>query len=181
MSRSTVLAALVVAAVSSPVVMAQAETKMAYVDLQRALGEVDEGRAAQGKLQGLLSAKQKEIDKEQEALRKESELLQKQASAMSEDSLRQKQIELQKKLMELSQKWEKGRAEMAQTEQKELKAIFGKMTPIIETIAKREGFTMVLEKGDSGIVYAPASLDLTNELVRVYNSQHKVAAAPKKK
>jgi outer membrane protein len=32
---------------------------------------------------------------------------------------------------------------------------------------------MVFEKSDSGLVWAPASLDLTNELVRLYNGQHK--------
>lgn len=179
MSRSTAFGAVLVAALSSSAVFAQSETKLAYVDLQRALVEVDEGRQAKDRLQAMLQNKQKEIDKEQEALRKESEQLQKQASAMSEDTLRQKQIEMQKKLMELSQKWEKGRAEMQQTEARELNVIFGKMTAIIEQIAKREGFTMVLEKGDSGLVYAPPSLDVTNELVRIYNSQHKVASAKK--
>jgi len=32
---------------------------------------------------------------------------------------------------------------------------------------------MVFEKTDSGLVYAPPSLDLTNELVRLYNDSHK--------
>jgi outer membrane protein len=30
---------------------------------------------------------------------------------------------------------------------------------------------MVFEKTDSGLVFAPASLDLTNELVRTYNDK----------
>jgi outer membrane protein len=47
------------------------------------------------------------------------------------------------------------------------------MDPIIASIAQREGFTLVFEKTDSGLVYAPQSLDLTNELVRLYNDQHK--------
>lgn len=177
MSRFTFVAA-VAAAVLSTSAFAQ-DVKIGYVDLQRALGEVDEGRSAKTRLQNLLASKQKEIDKEQEALRKESETLQKQASAMSEETLRQKQIEMQKKLMELSQKWEKGRAEMAQTEQKELQSIFQKMDPIIKQIAERDGLTLVFEKTDSGLVYAPPSLEITNELVRLYNAQHKSGGAKK--
>ena len=38
---------------------------------------------------------------------------------------------------------------------------------------------MVFEKTDSGLVYAPPSLDLTNELVRLYNDQNKGKAAAK--
>jgi outer membrane protein len=152
---------------------ALAELKVGYVDLQRALQEVEEGRAAQSRLKGLLDAKQKELDKEQEGLRKEKELLDKQASAMSEETRVQKQTELQKKLFELAQKWEKGKAEMAGKQQEELQGIFKKMDPIIASIAQREGLTLVFEKQDSGLVYAPPSLDLTNELVRIYNDQYK--------
>jgi outer membrane protein len=161
---------------------ARAEAKFGYVDLQRALLEVDEGRAAKGRLQAMLEQKQKDLDKEQDGLRKEKELLDKQASAMSEETRIQKQTDLQKKLYDLAQRWEKGKAEMAQKERTELQSIFQKMDPIIGQIAEREGFTMVFEKNDSGLVYAPASLDLTNELVRRYNDQYKgkAGAAPAK-
>ncbi|MFL5320371.1 MAG: OmpH family outer membrane protein [Myxococcaceae bacterium] len=152
--------------------VARAEFKAGYVDLQRALLEVEEGRAAKAKLQKLLDDKQKEIDREQEGLRKEKDLLDKQASAMSEETRLQKQTELQKKLFDLTQKWDKGRQDMANQEHQELQKIFSKMDPIIAQIAQREGLTMVFEKTDSGLVYAPASLDLTNELVRLYNSTY---------
>ncbi|MBX5484383.1 MAG: OmpH family outer membrane protein [Myxococcaceae bacterium] len=152
--------------------IAHAEFKAAYVDLQRALLEVDEGRSAKARLQKMLEEKQKDLDREQEALRKEKELLDKQASAMSEETRIQKQTELQQKLFALAQKWEKGQKEMAQKEHNELQAIFAKMDPIIAEIAQRENITMVFEKTDSGLVYAPASLDLTNELVRIYNSRN---------
>src|SRR5438270_11979098 len=65
--------------------------------------------------------------------------------------------------------------EMAQSVQKELKKIFEKMDPIIAGFAQRDGLTMMFEKTDSGLVYAPASLDITNELVRMYNDQNKAA------
>src|SRR5712692_8749825 len=158
----------------------RAELKLGYVDLQRALQEVEEGRAAKARLQGMLEAKQKEIDREQEGLRKEKELLDKQASAMSEEVRTQRQNELQKKVVELTQKWEKGRQDMGTKERSELQAIFGKMDPIIASLAQREGMTMVFEKSDSGLVFAPPSLDLTNELVRLYNDQYRSAKADAK-
>ena len=155
------------------------EFRAAYVDLQRALLEVDEGARAKARLQQKLEAKQKELDREQEALRKEKELLDKQASAMSEETRLQKQTELQQKLFALAQKWEAGQKEMANMERNELKSIFDKMDPIIAELAQKAEVTMVFEKTDSGLVYAPASLDLTNELVRTYNLKHKVQGAKK--
>lgn len=173
MSLRSVLAAVAIAAPLTLSAVARAEIKLGYVDLQRALLEVEEGRAAKARLQKVLEGKQKDLDKEQDVLRKEKELLDKQASAMSEETRVAKQTELQKKLFDLAQRWEKGKAEMAQQERTELQSIFQKMDPIIATIAQREGFTMVFEKSDSGLVYAPASLDVTNELVRLYNDQYK--------
>lgn len=185
-SRNIFASVLAVTLLSSWV--AAAEVKLGYVDLQRALLEVDEGRDAKARLQKALEGKQKELDGQQEALRKEKESLEKQAPMMAEDVRNQKQGDLQRKLMELAQKYEKGKAEMAQKERTELESIFKKMDPIIAEVAQRESLTMVFEKTDSGIVFAPASLDITNELVRMYNAKNKAAggakkadAAPKKK
>ncbi|MHB8876364.1 MAG: OmpH/Skp family outer membrane protein [Myxococcaceae bacterium] len=179
MPRRILLLSLVLA-LAAPAA-AYADVKLAYVDLQRALLEVNEGRDAKKRLQQVLDAKQKDLDKEQDALRKEKDVLDKQASMMSEETRIQKQTDLQKKLFDLAQRWEKGKAEMANKERTELQAIFQKMDPIIASIATREGITMVFEKTDSGLVYAPPSYDLTNELVRIYNDQNKGSGpAPKK-
>jgi len=157
-------------------VAARAEAKFGYVDLQRALGEVEEGKAAKARLEAMKEQKQKELDKAQEDLKKEKDVFDKQAATMTEQVRNEKGASLQKKLIELQQTFEKGRAELAQKQNEEIQAIFGKMTPIITAIAQREGFTMVFERNDAGLIYAPPSLDLTNELVRIYNDQNKSKA-----
>ena len=171
----TLRSTLAVFAILAPLAARSAEAaeyKAAYVDLQRALLEVEEGRTAKARLQKMVTDKQKELDQEQESLRKDFQTLEKQASAMSEETRIQKSTELQQKALALSQKYEKSQKEMAVKERTELQAIFAKMDPIIAEIAQREGLTMVFEKTDSGLVYAPAALDLTNELVRIYNGRN---------
>jgi outer membrane protein len=159
---------------------ALAEVKLAYVDLQRALFEVDEGRSAKAKLQSEVEKRKKELEAEQSKLRDDKTLLDKQAATMSEDVRNQKFADLQKRLFELSQKAEKMQLELGERERGEMKKIFEKMDPIIANIATREGFTMVLEKTDSGLVYAPGNLDVTNELVRTFNDKYPVKNAPPK-
>jgi len=163
--------------------VAFADLKVGYVDLQRALKEVGEGQAAKAALEKEASKRKSEFDAEQNKLRDDKAILDKQGAMMSEEVRNQKFTELQKRLFELTQKAEKLQAEMAQMEQRELKKIFEKMDPIIAQIAQREQLTLVFEKTDSGLVYAPPSLDLTNELVRTYNATYKVGAggtSPKK-
>lgn len=176
--RSLVSAVAVTLFVSLPV--AAAELKVAYVDYQRILLEVDEGRAAKARLQKWLESRQKEIDKEQEVLRKEKEMLDKQASAMSEQTRAQKATELQKKVFDLAQKWEKSRAEAANKERQEMEPIVARIDQVISKIAERDGLSMVFEKRDSGIVFVLNQYDLTNEVVRGINASAKSGAAPAK-
>jgi len=51
------------------------------------------------------------------------------------------------------------------------RGIFDKMANIVRDIAEADGFTMVLERTDSGLVFAAPALDLTNELIRKYNAK----------
>src|SRR5690349_4569021 len=80
---------------------ARAEVKLGYVDLQRALSEIEEARAAKARLQSSVNAKQKELEKEQDALRKEKETLDKQLSTMNDEARRAKQVEFEGKYVGL--------------------------------------------------------------------------------
>lgn len=168
--------------------IAHADLKLGYVDLQRALLEVSEGQAAKTKLKSEMDKKKTELDAEQAKLTDDKAVLDKQGAMMSEEVRTQKLTEWQKRLYDVMQKAQKTQLELAEKERTELKKIFEKMDPIIAAIAQREGLTMVFEKTDSGLVYAPASLDLTNELVRTYNEKHpskssqgKTVASPQSK
>ncbi|MCY1021875.1 OmpH family outer membrane protein [Pyxidicoccus sp. MSG2] len=176
--RTTIAAAAAVVSLALPVA-ASAEQKIAFVDLQRVLLEVDDGKAAKARLQKWLDERQKEIDREQDTLRKEKELLDKQASAMSPETKAQKEAELQRKVMVLAQKWEKSRAEAANKERQEMEPIVGKIDQVIAGLAERDDLSFVLEKRDSGLVFARSQHDISNEVIRAYNSAKKPAAAPK--
>lgn len=177
--RSTLAALAAVLSLALPAAASAADLKIAYVDLQRVLLEVDDGKAAKTRLQKWLDDRQKEIDREQETLRKEKEVLDKQASAMSEETRIQKATELQKKVMELAQKYERSRAEAANKERQEMEPIINKIDTVIASIAEREGLSFVLDKRDSGIVFALGQYDISNDVIRSYNSSKKAAPAAK--
>lgn len=157
-----------------------ADLKLGYVDLQKALAEVGEGIQAKAKLKAEIDKKKSEFESEQKKLREEGMLLDRQASAMSEEVRLEKMKQLQGRLMQMGEKGQKLQVEFVEKERAELKKIFDKMDPIVADIAKREGLAMVFEKTDSGLVYAPESMDVTNELVRTYNEKYPVKGAAKK-
>jgi outer membrane protein len=169
---------LLSAAVLVSTAASAAEFKAAYVDIQRAVQEVDEGRAAKARLQSLADAKQRDFEKEQVSLKAEVDAYQKQKLTMDDKVAAAKEMDLQKKTYEFAQKAEKLRAELGESERKELSTIFPKLEALLGQIAQREGLTMVFDRSSSGLAWAPPSLDLTNELIRMYNAQYK-ASVPK--
>jgi outer membrane protein len=161
--------------------VAQAEFKAAYVDIQRAVQEVEEGKAAKARLQGIADQKQKAFEKEQNALKAEVEAYTKQKATMDDKIAAAKEGELQKKMYDFQQKAQALQKDLADSERKELGTIFPKLETLLGQIAQREGLTMVFDRSSSGLAWAPASLDLTNELIRMYNTTYKTAgAAPTK-
>lgn len=158
---------------------ARADTKVAYVDLQRALNEVADGRAAKAKLKKEFDLRQKELDDRQEDLKKLQADLQTKGDAMSEDARRKSQQEMDQKLMDVSRLYAQLQKELTQKEHDATKGIFAKMVTIVKGIAEQEAVSMVFEKTDSGLFYAQPSLDLTNELIRRYNAGSKDSASAK--
>ncbi len=159
----------------SPV--AQAQTKVAFVDLQRAMNEVADGRQAKAKLKKEFDSRQKQLDERQEELKQMQADLQARGDAMSEDARHKAQSEMDQKLMDVSKLYAQLQKELTQKEHDATKGIFAKMSNLIRTIAEAEGVAMVFEKTDSALMYAQPSLDLTNELIRRYNAGAKESSS----
>lgn len=157
--------------------VARAEFKAAYVDFQRALVEVDEGRAAKQRLQVKADARKKELEGEKTSLEKEADVFKKQEATMDDKARRAKVEGLMKRQSDLAEKVQKAQAEIADAERKEMSSILPKFEAILGEIAQREGLSMVFDRASSGLAWAPPYLDLTNELIRTYNSRK--GGAPK--
>jgi len=177
--RRLLLPLLTITALLLPGLASAAEVKIGYVNLQRALNEVDEGQAARDRLKAQFEKSQKQLDQEQQALKKKKEELDKKRLAMDEATLRQKMSELDQELVRVSGLYAKLQKELSTAEAEATKEIFGKMQQLVGEIAQAEGFTYVFEANEAGLIYGPPALDLTNDLVRKYNATYKVSASKK--
>lgn len=175
--RTTLRLAVLALALAAPAV--RADTKIGYVDLQRAIREVDEGRAATAVLKKDFDEKQRQLDGRRAEFEKAKADFEKQSALMNDQARRQKGAELEKKAMDLQQLFVQLQKDLSTREQEVTRGIVEKMTVLVREIAEGDGFTMVLERSDAGIVYAQQSLDLTNELVRKYNARHPASGAKK--
>jgi outer membrane protein len=160
--------------------LARAEQKIGFVDLQRALNEVDEGKAAKALLKKDFDEKQKQLDGKKTEFDKLQADLEKQSVVMSDAAKKEKANELDHRARELQGLFMQLQKDLSDRERDATKGIYDRMAGIVREIAEAEGFSVVLERG-AGVVYAPNSLDLTNELIRKYNSRHPSAGGTPKK
>ncbi len=178
--RTAALAAVALAL--APLAARAADIKLGYVDLQRALEEIDEGKAAKAQLKKDFDEKQKQLDQRTDEVKKLDADFQKQALVMAPDAKAAKSAEIERKKVEVQQFFVGLQQELAGREREVTRGIFDKMVGMVRELAEAEGFTMVLDRNT--VLYAPASLDVTNELVRKYNARFaggKKDAAPAKK
>jgi len=148
---------------------ARAELKLAYVDLQRAIQDSDDGKKAKAKLKAEFEKKQKELDGRQEELRRLKNDLDKQEATLSKEALATKKQELQLKLLQLQESFTREQQAMQAKESEELGALLRRAAGVVAAIAQAEGISYVLEK-NSSLVYAPPASDLTNEVLRKLNA-----------
>ncbi len=172
MKTRSIIIALLAAVLIIPAGRAiAAEAKIGYVDLQKALLEVEEGKTAKSSLQVYFEEKQKMLDAESTRLQQAKDDLEKQAMAISPEVYKQKETDLQKQLIEAQKLYYNLQMELKQKEQDAVAPILDKMQVILKDVAEKEGYDLILDKNSSGIVYAPMKYDLTAQLIRLYDER----------
>lgn len=159
------LVSLAIIAGSAP---ASAQTKLAFVDLQKALTQVQDGKAAKNKLEKAVQAKQKEFDRMQNDIKRLKDELEQQGAMMKDELKRQKVQDYQKKLMELQDYYLNNQKELAEQEAKLTKPILERFEKVLRKIGKDEGYTLIIEK--TAVIYGADAIDLTDRLIKDVNA-----------
>lgn len=167
---ATLVAALLLAAVA-PKLYAQT-TRIAVVDLQRALNETEDGRRAKAKLKRLFKQRQQQLDKAQNELKQQKEQIEQliKTKAVNEQQLQERAAEYQKALIELQSKYMEYQRELAEQEATLTREIIARMERILRRIGQADGYTLILERSEGGVIWVPSNLDLTDQVIQRYNA-----------
>lgn len=147
--------------------------KIGFVDLQRALNTVKEGQKAINRLKRLFKKMKRDLDNRQKKVKVFQEQIKKQSLVLTESAKKKKLEEYRKMLIELQQTYIEKQRKINTMERKMKRPILNKMGLILQKIGNRENFTMIFEKTESSILFAQSHLDLTNQLIRMYNARKK--------
>ena len=169
-SLSSVVAAALFSAVISPL-QAQAENKVAYVDLQRALSESDAGKTAEGKFQDEVKKARSGIDSKKKEYDTLQESVKKQKDSLSTKALAEKQEKLMSMEKDLKRTIQDGEDTLRRRNAQLVGELVKKLRTVVDQIGKDDGYTMIFEKGaQSPVLYADQGIDITEKVVKKFNA-----------
>lgn len=141
---------------------------IAYVDLNRALNSVEDGKAAKARLKRDFEGKQKKLDEMQAGLKAKKEEFDSRKAMMKPEIKEAREEELQRELMQLQQTYMQLQQELIGKETQLTQDIGGKLRKVIERIGDREGYALILNIGDT-VLYHKRHKDITDVVVKEYN------------
>lgn len=173
MKKNVSISVLFLVSLFLPLSVSAEETKMAYVDLQLALGSSNAGKSARNMFKGEVDRIQKDLDIRQNELKRLKDELDTQGLLLSEEAKMRKEKEYQEKLKAVQRYYQDAQEELQGKDAELTRSILIDLRKIIVDLGKEKDYTMILERNESSVLYAKDSADLTAELVKRLNELKK--------
>jgi len=160
--------------------LAQTPLKVAVVNSQRAFELSAEGKRIAAQLQERDAKIKSDLQKMDDAIRALETRLNTQRLTLTQEAGIQLQSEIDRKTTDRKRAEEDGGREWQQLQVNLITKMRGDMVVLIEGIAKEKGYDLVLDLAASGTVYFNPAIEITDEVVRRYDTS-KATSAPVKK
>ena len=154
--------------------------KIGVVNFQDILEKSDAGKMAteeinkSGKeMEDSLKKKGEEIDAIKNKLERES-------LVMSKEMREEKEREIRISINDFKTLKNKYMADFKQHEARLVRDIQKEILEIVEEMGKKEGFLIIFEKREAGVLYSPDTIDITDRLIQRYNDVFSKKGSKKK-
>ncbi len=151
----------------------RAELKVGVVDLQKAMELSEEGKKAKAVFQQKVEKIQKELKDKQDRLSAIKDQLERQSAMLSVTARADKEREYQDKLRDFKRLYEDYQEEMRREDAELSEKILRRLIEVIENMGVKEGYDLILEKTQSAVLYRSNSIDLTDQLIKLFDKSTK--------
>ena len=157
------------------------EYKFAFVDLQEALNLCKAGQDAKEEFAKRVEKAEGRLSSQQEELKRLKEILEKQSAMLSEEARKEKEWDYQTKLRDFKRLYQDSQDELKAKDNEITKEILQEMVVIVHEYGKEKGFTFIFEKSESALLYADKPMDVTEDILKIYDQQYLQKKLPSKK
>lgn len=144
-----------------------ADVKIGIIDVQRIIRESKVVQEHRANLSREIEKKRKILAEREEAIKTMDDELKKEK--MTPQTRREKSQKLAKEVKELKRLREDFEEESREKEAELTVIVLNEISEIIRKIASDGKYTIILEKGQGGVVYATDKIDITSEVIKIYD------------
>ncbi len=149
------------------------DMKIGSVDIQRAVNECQAGKDAKKRIMAEVEKFQKQVEDKQKELQTLKESLERQAPMLTADARAAKEKDYQNKLKDFQRWGEDSQNELNQKRAEIERKIGLDLFKVVQKIGADENYTVILEKNENIVLFANKSTDLTDRVIRAYDTQKK--------
>jgi outer membrane protein len=152
--------------------------KYAYIDLQRVAAESNEGKAAAGRIKEFQESKASELNGKNKALQAAQQKLDQGGSLMNDQARAQLQAEIERQQRDIQRASEDAQQDLQNFSQQVQVDFNNKLNPVVDKVAQEKKVHFVFSAADSGLIWADPTMNLTPDVIRVFNATPTATAKP---
>jgi outer membrane protein len=143
--------------------------RIGVVDMQRAVSETNEGKAAESRLMGAKKKYETELKRKLKEFNDEEEKLHKAWSILKDDEKRKRAADSRKKFEDLQKQYMSAERTLMEKKTQEMLRITKRVNTMIQKIAQKDKYDYIFT--NAAVLWAPRHVDVTNEVIRAFNGQ----------
>ncbi|MGD2030621.1 MAG: OmpH family outer membrane protein [Desulfobacterales bacterium] len=144
--------------------------KIGIVDFQRILKTSSAGKKATAEINKRGKKIEADLKKRGEEIEASKNKLEREALVMSREMREEKEREIRININDFKEMQRRYVAEFKEQEKRLVARIQEEILKIIAEMGKKEGFLLILEKREAGVMYSPNTIDITDRLIQKYNA-----------
>ena len=166
MKRLCVLILASATFLAAPSLVCAEDARFGVIDMVKVVELSEAGKKAKEELSSKIDAAESDIVKRQEELLSLKEEIEKQSMMLSADALAKKEREYQDKFLEYQRKMQDYNYELQNKQYELMEVIISETNSIVDDIVVDGGYTLILERTNSGVLYFQEDIDLTEDVIK---------------
>ena len=144
--------------------------KIGIIDVQRILTDSAPGKEAIAKIKQLQDAKLAEAKSKQDEIGALHQKINDGRLSLAEDKIAELEKQAEDKMTDFKRFQDDAQKELQRRQEEAFDGIEKRVNPIITEVGKAGGYTVILRKFESGLVYADESIDVTDAVIQKLNA-----------
>lgn len=145
--------------------------KIGVLNLQKILKESTAGKLANKELIQKGAVLKKKIEKEKQELEKMEKNIKKQTPVLSAEKIKKQKQEFNDRFVAFRKMQADYAKELNDLDTKIFRRMQKEVFNIAREIGKKEGYLMILERNNSGVIYLTNNMDITDQVIIKYNKK----------